>query len=309
MNYLTTTLSPIFRKTRKKLKPLEEPYFVLPTDSGVFVLTHELLTDSSSKERLHFLAEKSPYNSDSRFFIKKCLCPLEVHKELLAKQQAPKRHLNHKNAHLPLEITSVSSHEKSNKTPAIYNISKYLCGFDFSELFVIEPKDDLFLKLVCSTIAIASEGIIHAHENGFLHHDIKPENLIFAYDSYLSIKVIDWDYSLPIGIPTNAGTAGYVDPSRLDSKPTVLSDIYSIAVSLHSILFGQNYYSLIAKSNNALLYQNRALEYLPNIPKKLTYLIYSSTNLNQNKRPSSLSIFRDELLSIVDCREFLAKIR
>ena len=94
----------------------------------------------------------------------------------------------------------------------------------------------------------ACQGVSYAHQNGILHCDLKPENLMVG--NFGEVLVMDWGMAHyldaeredPAGDNRNkqlGGTPVYMAPEHLSlisNEPTVRSDIYALGCVLYSIL-------------------------------------------------------------------------
>ena len=104
------------------------------------------------------------------------------------------------------------------------------------------------------------QGLGHMHEKGWLHLDVKPDNLLVAPDG--DVRVIDFSLSTKQkgglgamfgGRPKEIrGTRTYIAPETLLKKaPTPLTDVYSLGVTLFELLTGRPPFS--GSDPNALL--------------------------------------------------------
>lgn len=89
------------------------------------------------------------------------------------------------------------------------------------------------------------KGLQEFHKNGFVHRDLKPDNIMICkYDTeYPAIKIIDFGGAKEINITKHAdttviGTLGYQPPESISSHTTNQSDIYSIGCILNFMLTG-----------------------------------------------------------------------
>ncbi|MGA9998016.1 MAG: serine/threonine protein kinase [Pyrinomonadaceae bacterium] len=106
-----------------------------------------------------------------------------------------------------------------------------------------------YLEQVCA-------GLAHAHANGVIHRDIKPQNLLLTADGE-TVKISDFGVAkldATEGAITRVGTniyaapehnplvqTGPLDPSALNSLPhlTPAADIYSLAKTAYTMLAGE----------------------------------------------------------------------
>lgn len=91
-------------------------------------------------------------------------------------------------------------------------------------------------------------GLAAAHEQGILHCDLKPDNLMITPSGIVKIldfgfarKVETADSSVTLSAVTSGGTPGYVAPEvLLGSSPDLRADIFSMGVVFHEALTGQH---------------------------------------------------------------------
>ena len=80
------------------------------------------------------------------------------------------------------------------------------------------------------------------HENGILHLDLKPSNILVGQKD--TIQIIDFDHAeyASTAAPRSRGTPGYVAPECIvgESPPTAASDIYSLGTILAFLLTGKH---------------------------------------------------------------------
>ncbi|WP_417389265.1 serine/threonine protein kinase [Gimesia sp.] len=87
----------------------------------------------------------------------------------------------------------------------------------------------------------------HMHEKGWVHKDIKPENILISKSS--EVKIIDFGLAVPVakglgklfGKPkTVQGTRSYIAPETIKKEPLGPgADIYSLGITIFEILTGK----------------------------------------------------------------------
>ena len=127
-----------------------------------------------------------------------------------------------------------------------YIVMEYIEGTDLNT--VVKQEGPLPLELACNYIAQAAEGLHHAHENGLIHRDVKPANLLV--DPKGVVKLLDLGLalfadneraSLTVAHNENVlGTADYLAPEQAVNSHTVdhRADVYGLGCALYYLLTG-----------------------------------------------------------------------
>ncbi len=120
-----------------------------------------------------------------------------------------------------------------------YLSMEFIFGEDLDDLlqrhrFFPEPKVLDWADQLCDVLE-------HLHSNGLVYRDMKPSNIMIAYDG--TLKVIDFGIAQllqPDRRGTTIGTPGYAPPEQYQGITTPQSDIYALAATLHHLLTGRD---------------------------------------------------------------------
>lgn len=159
------------------------------------------------------------------------------------------------------------------------------------------------VKQLCRALEVA-------HEEGIIHRDIKPQNMVLAPDGVL--KVMDFGIARLLGRTQNmtqtgmvVGTPEYMAPEQLLGEDVdARVDIYAVGVVIYECLTGRTPHT----ADNPMVLVSRVLdqppvpphELVPDIPRRLSDAILAALHRDRRKRPKSASELYDSLSATED---------
>jgi serine/threonine-protein kinase len=119
-----------------------------------------------------------------------------------------------------------------------YLLMDYVEAENLKTLFA--RHDPILTENVAQILIDMAAGLSHVHENGFMHLDFKPENVLVSRNA--AVRLIDFDTAQPIPkkpvrLSQNPGTPGYMAPEQLKREPLdARADIFAYGVSAYELL-------------------------------------------------------------------------
>jgi eukaryotic-like serine/threonine-protein kinase len=168
-----------------------------------------------------------------------------------------------------------------------YVVMELVKGISLNELVAL--KKQLAVGHACDIVFQAALGLQHAHANGLVHRDVKPENLLIRSDG--SVKILDFGLAMidendeeflmaMIMGQDRLGTADYVAPEQSINSYKVDSraDIYSLGGTLYFALAGHAPFpvdSAVEKiRSHREVRPQLILELRPDVPKRVAAIVH-----------------------------------
>jgi serine/threonine protein kinase len=137
-------------------------------------------------------------------------------------------------------IIGYVEHGKISGRP--YLLMDYVEASNLKELYA--QHDPVLLENVAQILIDMAEGLEHMHDNGFMHLDFKPENVLVTRNA--NVRLVDFDLAQPISekpkkaSKQNPGTPAYMAPEQLLIQPiTPRVDIFAYGVAAYELLTNQ----------------------------------------------------------------------
>jgi serine/threonine-protein kinase len=141
----------------------------------------------------------------------------------------------------------------------------------------------------------AAQGLKYMHGLGFVHCDIKPNNIL-RNDAGL-VKVIDYGQSCKIGTIKERiqGTPDYIAPEQVARRPvTIQTDVFNLGATLYWAVAGKTIptlYTTSKKGENSLLSDDlitQPVQHNPQLPQAVNKLVMDMIATNPRKRPDDM---------------------
>ncbi|MCB0668364.1 MAG: serine/threonine protein kinase, partial [Saprospiraceae bacterium] len=177
-------------------------------------------------------------------------------------------------------------------------IMEYVEGRTLAEIIQAEHK--LSVDTALNYVQQILKGLNHAHQQGIIHRDVKPSNIIVTNDD--QVKVMDFGIARIIGSQrftrtgTMIGTLQYMAPEQIKGEEGgVEADLYAVSTVLYEMLAGElphadaTEYGMIQKKVSE---KPRNLNQLaPVVSVALSQSIMQALEINPEKRYHSANNF------------------
>lgn len=191
-------------------------------------------------------------------------------------------------------------HGEWEETP--YLLMEYVEGANLKELML---RDDSHLSELLSDILVNfAAALEHMHDHGYMHLDLKPENLILSHGG--GLRLCDFDTAQPIpSKPTRlsrrSGTPNYMAPEQMVGEGVdQRADIYAFAVSAYELLTqhkpfrGDTPKEMMENQLESRYRVPPPRDYNPDIPVALERLLLKCLNFSPEMRyPNMTVVVRD----------------
>jgi len=140
---------------------------------------------------------------------------------------------------------------KLKKIRRMFKVKEMLLSMELFDGQSLEDGPALSLLDVLLVFRMVADGLNAMHQHGFVHCDIKPNNILLNMSG--SIKIIDLGQSCRIGTVKQRiqGTPDYIAPEQVRRKPLgPKTDIFNLGATMYWALTGHNIPTLIPKTDS-----------------------------------------------------------
>ena len=172
---------------------------------------------------------------------------------------------------------------------------------------ILKEKLRLTARQACDVAVDVASALGFAHENGVVHRDIKPGNILIG--STGQVKVADFGIARALGSAVEEGltqtgsvmgTATYLSPEQAQgSQPDPRSDIYSLGVMMYEMVAGRA--PFIGDNAVGVAYQQvhgvppALSEFVSDIPREFEAIVAKCMAKSAERRYANAGALRDDL--------------
>jgi serine/threonine protein kinase len=199
----------------------------------------------------------------------------------------------------PNIVTVIDRGEQDGRQFIVF---EYVDGMNLKELMTqegpVSPREAIELALQ------VARGLSFAHDNGLVHRDVKPQNVLLDADG--RAKVTDFGIAHAVDVDgmtitgTIMGTSNYIAPEQARGQPVdEQTDVYSLGCVLYELLTGEvpfegdNFVAVAMRHVNDPVPSVRDVR--PDVPPRLDWAIQQAMAKDHDERFESMAEFAAEL--------------
>ncbi len=212
--------------------------------------------------------------------------------ERVRSREAIARRLGHPNI---IRIYDPETFLLDNQQPVFAIVMEYMPGGSLKD--ELDRKGRLGLRRAVEIAIQVCHGLAYAHEQGIIHRDIKPGNILLGIHG--EVKIADFNIAKIVGQSGDTlpglplGTLDYIPPEQIERahQATPRADVYSLGCVLFELLTGRPPFSAVTERELASHHLNTlppsTCTYRPDVPDSLDALILRCLAKEPAQRPDA----------------------
>jgi len=182
---------------------------------------------------------------------------------------------------------------KLKKIRSMFQIKELLLSMELFDGVTLEEHPNLSLLDVLLVFRMVANGLNAMHQHGYLHCDIKPNNILLNKSG--SIRIIDLGQSCKIGTIKRRiqGTPDYIAPEQVRRAPLgPKTDVFNLGATMYWALTGKNVPTLIPKKDTIDVFIKQPLrtpyEIKSQISEPISNLVMDCVKEDPLQRPRNM---------------------
>ena len=179
--------------------------------------------------------------------------------------------------------------------------SEVLVLMEMVDGYTLEKHQPETLGVLCSICRDVAQGLGVMHKAGYVHADIKPNNIMITGDNH--VKIIDFGQSCPIGTVKERiqGTPDYIAPEQVQRRSIIpQTDVFNLGATMYWLLTRKHVPTLIPKGGAGISLRTEdtcrpPIELNPDVPPALSSLVMDCIHTEAPQRPETMALVADRL--------------
>lgn len=183
---------------------------------------------------------------------------------------------------------------KLKKIRSLLKVTEMLLSMEYFDGKSLQDGPTLSLVDVLLVFRMVANGLHAMHQNGFVHCDIKPNNILISKAG--TIKIIDLGQSCKIGTVKKRiqGTPDYIAPEQVKRKPMgPKTDVFNLGATMYWALSGINVPTMIPKKDamGRTIHQEKKILHVirPQVPIAVSKLVMECVEDDPVARPKNMT--------------------
>lgn len=195
------------------------------------------------------------------------------------------------------EIATKLNHPAIRQIFELQKVKKWFClseikmVMEYCEGTSVQDKRPETVEETCRIFVEVARAMAHMSQSGFVHSDMKPNNIIVAVNGV--VKIIDLGQSCPVGTVKQRiqGTPDFIAPEQVDRRPLDgRTDVFNFGASLYWALTEKHIPTVLPGRSDSLSGSNaKAItppdKINPKIPPALSKLVMDCIEYFPTNRP------------------------
>jgi serine/threonine protein kinase len=190
------------------------------------------------------------------------------------------------------------------KTQRLIQLKELFVVMEFVDGESLDQQPPRTFEEAVSVFNQVAEAMHYMHAQGFVHADMKPNNIVVTADGHA--KIIDLGQSCPVNAIKERiqGTPDYIAPEQVHRRPiTAKTDVYNLGATMYFVFTGKKVPtalatgdSLVSRLDDNLMERPKpARDLNKKIDQRLNDLIMQCVEIDPDKRPTDMKAVADRL--------------
>ncbi len=192
------------------------------------------------------------------------------------------------------------------KKSGLLNVTELFLVMEFVDGVALDRSPDTGIGLAVDIFHQVASAMYAMHRHGYVHADMKPNNIMITPGSPALAKIIDLGQSCKVGTVKERiqGTPDYIAPEQVHRRPiTPLTDVYNLGATMYWVFTRKHIPTAMAKGDSLVSQLDDSLiekpkpviELNPQVHPRLNQIIMQCVEIDPANRPANMKLVADQL--------------
>lgn len=216
-------------------------------------------------------------------------------------------------AEIEYKIASEIDHESIRKIDRVIkkksgllNVTELFLVMEFVDGVALDRSPDTSMDLAVNIFHQVASAMYAMHRHGYVHADMKPNNIMITPGVKAVAKIIDLGQSCKVGTVKERiqGTPDYIAPEQVHRRPiTPSTDVYNLGATMYWVFTRRHIPTAMAKGDSLVSQLDDSLiekpkpviELNPQVHPRLNQIIMQCVEIDPANRPANMKLVADQL--------------